>query len=152
MGVYLLGKLQLTHDSPIEKLSVTRLLLSICTFTFVVYMIPGMFGAPLKALSGYLPPMTTQDFDINRLIREQQTSIGNGVVVDENFPSNPRFSSFLHLPHGINGFYDYDEDKTIYPNEKDEDPGVSTFEDTLDSQRRLNDYMQFVFKKRNITT
>ena len=116
MGVYLLGKLQLAHDSHIEKLSVTRLLLSICTFTFVVYMIPGMFGAPLKALSGYLPPITTQDFDINRLIREQQTSIGNGAVVDENFPSNPRFSGFLHLPHGINGFYDYDE-ALAYANE-----------------------------------
>lgn len=116
MGVYLLGKLQLAHDSPIEKLSVTRLLLSICTFTFVVYMIPGMFGAPLKALSGYLPPMTTQDFDLNRLIREQQISSGNGAVVDENFPSNPRFSSFLHLPHGINGFHDYDE-ALAYANE-----------------------------------
>ena len=115
MGIYLLGKLQLAHDSPIERLSVTRLLLSICTFTFVIYMIPGMFGAPLKALSGYLPPMTTQDFDLNRLIREQQTSSENGVV-DENFPSNPRFSDFLHLPHGINGFYDYDE-ALAYANE-----------------------------------
>tara|TARA_B110000438_G_scaffold110424_1_gene108338 strand:+ start:2369 stop:4411 length:2043 start_codon:yes stop_codon:yes gene_type:complete len=109
MGIYLLGKLQLAHDSPIGKLSVTRLLLSICTFTFVVYMIPGMFGAPLKALSGYLPPMTTQDFDINRMIREQEFSSRGGAEVDENFPSNPRFSSFLHLPHGLNGFYDYNE-------------------------------------------
>jgi thiol-disulfide isomerase/thioredoxin len=67
-------------------------------------------------LSGYLPPMTTQDFDINRLIREQHTSSGNGAVVDENFPSNPRFSSFLHLPHGINGFYDYNE-ALAYANE-----------------------------------
>ena len=109
MGIYLLGKIQLAHDSPIKKLSVTRLLLSICTFTFVVYMIPGMFGAPLKALSGYLPPITTQDFDLNRLIREQQGSSGNSRIIDENFPSNPRFSSFLHLPYGINGFYDYNE-------------------------------------------
>ena len=115
IGIYLLGKLQLVHDSPIERLSVTRLLLSICTFTFVIYMIPGMFGAPLKALSGYLPPMTMQDFDLNRLIREQQTSSGNGVL-DENFPSNPQFSNFLHLPHGLNGFYDYDE-ALAYANE-----------------------------------
>ena len=112
MGIYLLGKLQLPHDSPIEKISVTRLLLSICTFTFVVYMIPGMFGAPLKALSGYLPPMTTQDFDINRIMREQQFSSGVGAEVDDNFPTNARFSSFLHLPHGISGFFDYDEART----------------------------------------
>ena len=111
MGVYLLGKLRLPHDSPFEKLGVPRLLLSICTFTFVVYMIPGMFGAPLKALSGYLPPMTTQDFNINKIIREQQFSSGSGIQIDENFPPNPRFSSFLHLPHGIKGFFDYDEAK-----------------------------------------
>ena len=112
MGIYLLGKLQLPHDTPIQKLSVTRLLLSICTFTFVVYMIPGMFGAPLKALSGYLPPMTTQDFDINRTMREQQFSSGGEAEEDNNFPTNPRFSSFLHLPHGISGFFDYDEART----------------------------------------
>ena len=112
MGIYLLGKLQLPHDTPIQKLSVTRLLLSICTFTFVVYMIPGMFGAPLKALSGYLPPMTTQDFDINRIMREQQFSSGGEAEVDNKFPTNPRFSSFLHLPHGISGFFDYDEART----------------------------------------
>tara|TARA_B110000211_G_C14058629_1_gene544529 strand:+ start:110 stop:2080 length:1971 start_codon:yes stop_codon:yes gene_type:complete len=56
MGFYLLGKIRLSHDSPIEKLSVTRLILGIFTLTFVVYMIPGMFGAPLKLLSGILPP------------------------------------------------------------------------------------------------
>ena len=112
MGIYLLGKLQLPHDTPIQKLSVTRLLLSICTFTFIVYMIPGMFGAPLKALSGYLPPMTTQDFDINRIMREQQFSSGGEAKLDNNFPTNPRFSSFLHLPHGISGFFDYDEART----------------------------------------
>jgi thiol:disulfide interchange protein DsbD len=56
MGFYLLGKIRLPHDSVIEKLSVTRLLLGITTLIFVVYMIPGMFGAPLKILSGILPP------------------------------------------------------------------------------------------------
>jgi thiol:disulfide interchange protein DsbD len=108
MGIYLLGKLQLAHDSPVENLSVTRLILAICTFTFVLYMIPGMFGAPLKGLSGYLPPMSTQDFDINRLIREQNQSY-NLDSSDKQFPANPRFSTFLHLPHGIDGFFSYKE-------------------------------------------
>lgn len=63
LGLYLLGKIRFKNDDePIEKLGVTRLVLVIIDFTFVVYMIPGMFGAPLKALSGYLPPMETQDF------------------------------------------------------------------------------------------
>ncbi len=62
LGLYLLGKLRFRNDSPLEYLSVKRLMLSIICFAFVVYMIPGMWGAPLKALSGYLPPLETQDF------------------------------------------------------------------------------------------
>ena len=107
MGFYLLGKIQLAHDSPVERLSVSRLLMAICTFTFVIYMIPGMFGAPLKGLSGYLPPMTSQDFDIIKTIRENKSP--TSYIENDNFPANPRFSEFLHLPHGIKGFYDYNE-------------------------------------------
>jgi len=62
MGLYLLGKIRFKNDSPIEYLSVKRLILAIATFSFVIYLIPGMWGAPLKALSGYLPPMETRDF------------------------------------------------------------------------------------------
>ncbi len=62
LGFYLLGKLRFRNDDPVEHISVPRLGLAIAVFTFVVYMIPGMWGAPLKALSGYLPPLETQDF------------------------------------------------------------------------------------------
>ena len=62
LGLYLLGKIKFAYDSPVQHLSVFRLILVIVVFSFVVYMIPGMWGAPLKALSGYLPPITTQDF------------------------------------------------------------------------------------------
>ena len=62
LGFYLLGKLRFAHDSEVKTLSVGRLALAIVDFAFVVYMIPGMWGAPLKALSGYLPPLQTQDF------------------------------------------------------------------------------------------
>jgi thiol:disulfide interchange protein DsbD len=62
LGLYLIGKIRFKHDSPLEYLSVTRLTLAIAVFAFVVYLIPGMWGAPLKALSGYMPPMETQDF------------------------------------------------------------------------------------------
>ena len=62
LGLYLLGKLRFKHDSPVEHVSVLRLTLAIAVFSFVVYMVPGMWGAPLKALSGYLPPIETQDF------------------------------------------------------------------------------------------
>lgn len=62
MGLYLIGKIRFKNDSPLEYVSVLRLGLAIAVFSFVVYMIPGMWGAPLKALSGYLPPIETQDF------------------------------------------------------------------------------------------
>ena len=64
LGLYLIGKIRFKHDSPLEYLSVTRLTLAIAVFSFVVYLVPGMWGAPLKALSGYMPPMETQDFVI----------------------------------------------------------------------------------------
>ena len=62
LGLYLIGKIRFKHDSPLEYLSVPRLTLAIAVFAFVVYLLPGMWGAPLKGISGYLPPMETQDF------------------------------------------------------------------------------------------
>jgi len=64
LGLYLLGKIRFAHDEPVEHLSIFRLGLVITVFSFVVYMIPGMWGAPLKALSGYLPPLESQDFNL----------------------------------------------------------------------------------------
>ena len=62
LGFYLLGKIRFKYDDKLEHIGLTRLTLAIAVFSFVVYMVPGMFGAPLKALSGYLPPLETQDF------------------------------------------------------------------------------------------
>ena len=75
LGLYLLGKIRFAHDEPVEKLSVTRLSLAIVVFTFVVYMIPGMWGAPLKALSGYLPPIQTHDFIVKHVGLEGEVEI-----------------------------------------------------------------------------
>jgi thiol:disulfide interchange protein len=102
MGVYLLGKLKFSHDSEVKYLKVPRLMLAIATFSFVIYMIPGLWGAPLKFLSGYLPPMSTQDFDINRSIRESQGIKGN-------ICRKPSYADQLHVPHGLNAYYDYEE-------------------------------------------
>ena len=102
MGLYLLGKLKFSHDSDMPYLKVPRLLLATITLSFVMYMIPGLWGAPLKALSGYLPPMSTQDFDINRSIREAQGIQGN-------MCKKPNYSQDFHIAHGLTGYYDYDE-------------------------------------------
>lgn len=107
MGLYLLGKIKFAHDSDMPYLGVGRLLLAIITLSFVVYLIPGMWGAPLKGLSGYLPPLTSQDFVIG-----QNSGSGGGPAADKLLTvdgKTPRYSDFLHLPHNLQGFFDLKE-------------------------------------------
>ena len=100
LGLYLLGKIRFAHDEPVEYLKVPRLALAIGVFSFVVYLIPGMWGAPLKALSGYLPPITTQDFVIG-----QNTGTSHSAeaapVTDAEYG--------LHLPLGLQGYFDLED-------------------------------------------
>ena len=100
LGIYFLGKLRMSSDKPIEKVTVPRLLLASITFSFVVYLIPGMWGAPLKSLAGYLPPLYTHDFDLIALTRNEKTNES----CDE-----AKYAEFLHLPHGLQGYFDYDQ-------------------------------------------
>ncbi len=106
LGFYLLGKLRFANDSKVEHLSVKRLALSIVVFSFVVYMIPGMWGAPLKALSGYLPPLETQDF-----ILGQQGPATSAPAQSKPADLARKYSDFLSLPHGMDGYFDIDEAK-----------------------------------------
>jgi thiol:disulfide interchange protein DsbD len=101
LGFYLLGKLRTSHDSPVETVGVPRILLAIATFTFVVYMIPGMWGAPLKALAGYLPPQSTHDFDLNK------AALGGGGR--SSLSETPKYADLFNLPHGLEGFFDYEQ-------------------------------------------
>ncbi len=102
LGLYLLGKLRFAHDSDMPYLSVSRLILSIISFSFVVYMVPGMWGAPLKGLSGYLPPMHSQDFVMGQ---------GGAAAAPTSNPKmeGAKYSDFLHLPHNLEGFFDMAE-------------------------------------------
>jgi thiol:disulfide interchange protein DsbD len=84
-------------------------LLAIITFSFVMYMIPGMFGAPLKALSGYMPPESSLDFDLTRLIAENQGTNTSANNDNKELCETPKFSDFLHLPHNLKGYFDYDQ-------------------------------------------
>jgi thiol:disulfide interchange protein DsbD len=70
-------------------------------------MIPGMFGAPLKILAGYMPPQQSLDFDISKIVRDNSLS---GPVTDMNdLCKTPKYSEFLSLPHGLKGYFDYDQ-------------------------------------------
>ena len=101
LGFYLLGKIRFAHDSELKHLSVGRLALAIAVFSFVVYLIPGMWGAPLSKLSGYLPPQTSLDFDLSK---------NSGVVVEQKqSASDIKYGDVLHLPHGLKGFFDLEE-------------------------------------------
>lgn len=101
MGFYLLGKIRLPHDSVMEKIPVMRLALAIVVLSFVVYMIPGMWGAPLKALSGYLPPESTMDFQYNG-----NSSGTSSTSKSEGLCEAPRHADILNLPHQIQGYFD----------------------------------------------
>lgn len=102
LGFYLLGKIRFAHDSEVTHIGVGRLTLAIAVFSFVVYLIPGMWGAPLSKLSGYLPPQTSLDFDLSQIKSapvQSNTSSTSGV----------KYGDVLHLPHGLNGFFDLEE-------------------------------------------
>lgn len=111
LGFYLLGKIRFAHDSDLPYVGVGRLTLAIIVFSFVVYMIPGMWGAPLKALSGYLPPLTTQDF----VLGQHTAAVSAGTSASGSHAlltvegKQPKYSDFLHLPHGLEGFFDLKE-------------------------------------------
>jgi thiol:disulfide interchange protein DsbD len=115
MGFYLLGKMKFAHDSETKFITVPRLMMSLITFSFVVYLFPGMFGAPLKMISGYLPPMTSHDFDLHKIIRDEVKLVGHSSGT-ANFSENgkslcekPKYAEFLELPHGLEGYFDFEQ-------------------------------------------
>lgn len=103
LGLYLLGKIRFAHDDqPVEKLSIVRLGLVITVFSFVVYMIPGMWGAPLKALSGYLPPLESQDFNL-------YNPGGYSLAPMQESDSEMGRKYGLKMPLGLQGYYSIEE-------------------------------------------
>lgn len=112
LGLYLIGKLKFKHDSELSYLSVGRLVLAIIVFAFVAYMIPGMWGAPLKALSGYMPPIQTQDFVLGAYTgpttSQAYTTAGDGTSTTTSTGEVKKYADFLSpLPYGIDGYYHY---------------------------------------------
>lgn len=116
LTLYLIGKLKLSHDSDVPFLTVTRLCFAIATFTFVVYMVPGMWGAPLKGISGFLPHEGSQDFNLNKSLINIQASLesggGSGSGGDKvNTVKPKKLVDLLHseIPGVESVFFDYEE-------------------------------------------
>ncbi|MCX6190275.1 MAG: thioredoxin family protein, partial [Bacteroidetes bacterium] len=102
LGVYLLGKLRFSHDSPSDTVPVSKFLFSIVFFCFSIYLIPGLWGAPLKFLSGYIPPQTSLDFDLHT----------SSKILLSNIPDDRgavKYSGKFKQPYGIKGFFDFQQ-------------------------------------------
>lgn len=112
-GVYLLGKLKFAHDSDLKYISVPRLFFALIFLTFGMYLLPGMWGAPLKSMSGILPPVATQDFDLNALQYKLDavTAAGGAAVTQAGTKAEPPklYTDKLHVPFGLTAYFDLEE-------------------------------------------
>ncbi|WP_166332647.1 protein-disulfide reductase DsbD family protein [Sphingobacterium chungjuense] len=105
MGLYLIGKIRFSHDSPLSHLSVPRTIFAVIVFAFVVYMVPGLWGAPLKSISAFLPPSATQDFDLS-------TGVGQAHSASSPDSAKKKYYEIFHergTPKGFDPYYDYEE-------------------------------------------
>ncbi|GAA4375997.1 protein-disulfide reductase DsbD family protein [Hymenobacter koreensis] len=106
LGLYLLGFIRLPHDDESTRVSVPRLLLAGVTFTFMLYLVPGLFGAPLPALSALLPPPSRHDFSL----ATSATSVSMpGGATPSALCETPRHGNFLELPLNLQGYFDLEQ-------------------------------------------
>jgi len=109
-GLYLMGKIKFHHDSDLPYIGTFRLFLIIAVFSFVVYLIPGLFGAPLKGLSALLPSPETSKFNLARMGSVNvATAPSNPLVFSGEMCSTPRFDDIFDMPHGLTGYYEFNQ-------------------------------------------
>lgn len=120
LGVYLLGKIKFHHDDELPKndfdlpyLSVTRLFFAIASFSFAIYMIPGLWGAPLKSISAFLPPMGTQDFISGGTktvsLQNNNSSSGELPTPVKYYDQMKKYEPEVVVQYGMITYFDYDE-------------------------------------------
>lgn len=109
LGLYLMGKIKFSHDSELPFIGTFRLFLIIIVFTFVVYLIPGLFGSPLNAISSFLPSQDKSEFNLPRLIMENRSVSGPSAqtIPTSQLCSEPLHSDIFDMPLGLKGYFDY---------------------------------------------
>lgn len=107
LGLYLLGKIRFSHDSDTGHVSIPRFFFSVIVFAFVIYMIPGLWGAPLKSISAFLPPMATQDFDLSQIPGSASSS--NAPVKQSTLVKKYEANYTRIKTRGLDAWYDYDQ-------------------------------------------
>jgi thiol:disulfide interchange protein DsbD len=105
VGLYLLGKIRFSHDSDVPYLTIPRVFLSIIVFAFVIYMVPGLWGAPLKSIGAFLPPIGTQDFDLSPIPGGNATGTDKQDTKERKYAAN---YSALKIK-GLDPWFDYDQ-------------------------------------------
>lgn len=108
MGLYLMGKIRFSHDSDLPYIGTFRLFIIIIVFSFVVYLVPGMFGAPLNALSSFLPSQSKSHLNLPLLITQNRGAV---ITSDQRLPasalcSEPKYGDLFEMPLGLKGYYD----------------------------------------------
>jgi thiol:disulfide interchange protein DsbD len=108
MGFYLMGKIKFPHDSDLLSIGTFRLFLIIAVFSFVVYLIPGLFGAPLNAISSFLPSQSKSQLNLPLIISQNN---GGGVTTSQQLPSGvfcsePKHGDIFEMPLGLTGYFD----------------------------------------------
>ncbi|MCU0455036.1 MAG: thioredoxin family protein [Bacteroidales bacterium] len=108
LGVYLLGGIRFAHDSEVKHTGVFRFFLAAAVFTFALYLLTGLFGAPLKGLSSLLPPQETSWFYKKQSVSYIETPAASvsGLSVSR-ICSEPKYSNIFEMPHGLKGYFDF---------------------------------------------
>ena len=109
LGFYLLGKIKFSHDSDVPHVSVGRLLLSIGSFSLSLYLILGLLGKPMGALEPFLPAATESSTLLTSASNSTVKESGVSTTAKMTCTETPTYSDKLHLPHGLKGYYDYEE-------------------------------------------
>jgi len=108
MGLYLIGQIRFANDSELKFMSVPRTIFAIIVFAFVIYMVPGLWGAPLKSISAFLPPSATQDFDLSNI----QSGTATLSMESGKDSKTRKYYDIFHergTPKGFDPYYDYEE-------------------------------------------
>lgn len=121
LGIYLMGKIKFSHDSDVPHIGIFRLVLIIASFTFALYLVPGLFGAPLTRISALLPPRETSGFNLLKAISENRPAAAPGIAVQGAFApgtftdagsalcEEPKYADFLHFEYGLEGYFDLEQ-------------------------------------------
>lgn len=110
IGLYLIGKIKFSHDSDVKYLTIPRTFLAIVVFAFVIYMIPGLWGAPLKSISAFLPPEATQDFNLSNIPDGSGSAASPSAAIPANIGERKYAANYTRIKtKGLDAWYDYDQ-------------------------------------------